>query len=146
MKLVPDQRRVVVGVDGSPNSIAALHRAAREARDRHARLLVLRVLRPGDSSAPRLFRTAKEWKHLRTLVAAEVPRSQHPTTTLRIVYGEPGEVLAKASEHAELLVVGARLHSEYGNPLGGDTVPVVREKARCQLVICADQRIGQESH
>jgi hypothetical protein len=34
----PAQRCVIVGVDGSPNSIDALRRAAEEARRRNARL------------------------------------------------------------------------------------------------------------
>ncbi|WP_131736281.1 universal stress protein [Actinomadura roseirufa] len=139
MQIVPEHRTVVVGVDGSPNSMAALRRAAREAHERHARLEVIRVLDPGHGTAPRVLRTAREWLELRELVADVVPREQHLTTRLRIVYGTPGETLAEAAAHAEVLVVGARAHSENGNLLGGDTVPEVRDRVRCSLVICADQ-------
>ncbi|WP_177287618.1 universal stress protein [Actinomadura madurae] len=135
---MPEQRSVVVGVDGSPNSMAALRRAAREAGDRHARLDVVRVLEPDGAPARRALRTFREWLRLRRLAARPVPRARHMTTRLRIVHGRPGEALAEAAEHAELLVIGARAHSEHGNPLGGDTVPVVRAKARCEVVICAD--------
>lgn len=140
MWVVPEQRSVVVGVDGSPNSMAALRRAAREASERHARLDVVRVMEPGDGPARRPFNAIREWLRLRRLVARLIPRSRHLTTRLRVLHGEPGPVLAGAAERAELLVVGARAHSEHGNPLGGDTVPVVRERARCEVVICADQR------
>ncbi|SNS11379.1 universal stress protein [Actinomadura mexicana] len=140
MWVVPEQRSVVVGVDGSPNSMAALRRAAREAAERRARLDVIRVMEPGDAPARRPFRAVKEWLRLRRLVARLIPRSRHLTTRLRVLHGEPGVVLAEAAGRAELLVVGARAHSEHGNPLGGDTVPVVRERARCEVVICADQR------
>ncbi|MFI0411711.1 universal stress protein [Actinomadura sp. 3N508] len=138
MWIMPEPRSVVVGVDGSPNSMAALRRAAREALERHARLDVVRVLEPEGARAPRPLRTVREWLRLRRTVAHALPRVQHLTTRLRVVPGAPGETLARAAEHAELLVIGARAHSEYGNPLGGDTVPVVRERARCEVVVCAD--------
>ncbi|WP_181663149.1 universal stress protein [Actinomadura madurae] len=141
---MPEQRCVVVGVDGSPNSMAALRRAAREAGDRHARLDVVRVLEPDGARHP--VRTSREWMRLRRLAAREVSRARHMTTRLRIVHGQPGEALAEAAEHAELLVIGARAHSEHGNPLGGDTVPVVRAKARCEVVICADHTTATSEH
>ncbi|TDC86779.1 universal stress protein [Actinomadura sp. 7K507] len=138
MWVLPEHRCVVVGVDGSPNSMAALRRAAREAADRHARLDVVRVLEPDGALAPKPLRTVREWLRLRRLAAHALPRAQHLTTRLRIVHGAPGEALARAAEHAELLVIGARAHSEHGSPLGGGTVPVVRRRARCGVVICAD--------
>ncbi|MCP9965743.1 universal stress protein [Actinomadura madurae] len=136
MRVMPEQRCVVVGVDGSPNSMAALRRAAREAGDRHARLDVVRVLEPDGARRP--VHTFREWMRLRRLAAREVSRARHMTTRLHIVHGRPGEALAEAAEHAELLVIGARAHSEHGNPFGGDTVPAVWAKARCKVVICAD--------
>ncbi|MEU5994940.1 universal stress protein [Spirillospora sp. NPDC047418] len=145
MWVMPEHRSVVVGVDGSPNSMAALRRAAREALDRHARLDVVRVLEADGATTPRPLRTAREWLRLRRLVAGAIPRAQHLSTRLRVVRGGPGEALARAAEHAELLVIGARVHSEHGNPLGGDTVPVVREGARCQIVICADHTTASEA-
>ncbi|MFB4300877.1 universal stress protein [Actinomadura sp. NTSP31] len=144
MQILLEHRAVVVGVDGSPNSLAALRRAAREAVERRARLDVIRVVNPGADAMPRPLRTAKEWLRLRDLVAHAVPRTQHLTTRLKIAHGRPGEVLAKAAEHAELLVIGARVNSEHGNPFGGDTVPVARELARCPVVICADQTAASQ--
>ncbi|MBD2893237.1 universal stress protein [Spirillospora sp. NPDC000708] len=139
MQIMPQHRSVVVGVDGSPNSLAALHRAAREALERHARLDVVRVVNNDTTPTPRPLRAAKEWLRLRDLVARTIPHTQHLTTRLKITHGRPGEALAKAAENAELLVIGARVNSEHGNPFGGDTVPVARELARCPVVICADQ-------
>ncbi|WP_329092614.1 universal stress protein [Actinomadura citrea] len=146
MWVVPEQRSVVVGVDGSPNSMAALRRAAREASERHARLDVVRVMASRDAPARRPFHAIGEWLRLRRVVARLIPRSRHLTTRLRVLHGEPGVVLAEAAARAELLVVGARAHSEHGNPLGGDTVPVVRERARCEVVICADQRAAADEN
>lgn len=146
MWVMPEHRSVVVGVDGSPNSLAALRRATREALTRHARLDIVRVLEPGDVLAPRPLRTIREWLRLRRLAARAIPRTQHLSTRLRVVHGEPGKVLAEAAGNAELLVIGARMHSEYGNPLGGDIVPVVREHARCDVVICADHTAASNAN
>ncbi|MFB4319259.1 universal stress protein [Actinomadura sp. 21ATH] len=139
MQVLPAQRCVIVGVDGSPNSIAALRKAAAEARLRQARLEVVRILVPGSAACSGPRERLKEWLRLRSVVARTVPFSQHVTTRLRIARGRPGEVLSAAAAHGELVVIGARSHSEYGNPLGGDTVPAVWEHTRCELIICADQ-------
>jgi len=40
-------RRIVVGVDGSPNSVAALRRAVTQAGRRHAELELVYVVAPG---------------------------------------------------------------------------------------------------
>jgi len=137
MWIFPDQRCVVVGVDGSPNSLAALKRAATEAQHRHARLDVYQVLLEGRAGP---LDTLTQWLRLRSLVADELPTAQHLTTRLRIATGDPATALIKAARHAELLVIGAREHSEHGNPLGGPTVPAVVSGAPCEVIICADHR------
>jgi nucleotide-binding universal stress UspA family protein len=138
MRIIPAQRCVVVGVDGSTNSIAALHRAANEAKRRHARLEVIRVA--GDRGQ-RIFSPARvaAWLRLRRLVARELPRSRHITTRLRIVYGSPAGLLIRAADRAELLVVGARGHAPHTSLLGGDTVPRVLAASPCEVVVCANQ-------
>ncbi|MBO2446108.1 universal stress protein [Actinomadura barringtoniae] len=134
MQVMPEARRVVVGVDGSPNSMAALRRASDEAFRRSARLEVVRVL----DGTPGRIRTARAWLRLRTLAARKIPRSRHILTRLRIVYGDPAAVLPQAAERAELLVIGARVNSQHGNPFGGHTVPIVLDTSPCEVVICAD--------
>ncbi|MGH3391533.1 MAG: universal stress protein [Actinomadura sp.] len=139
MRVVPAQRCVVVGVDGSPNSLAALRRAAEEADRRHARLDVVRVIPPDQQTSPRFLWTIVRWLRLRNLVARAIPRAQHITTRLRIAYGQPHRVLPEAASRADLLVIGARKHSRRGgNPLGGDTVPTVLTSAPCEILVCAD--------
>ncbi|WP_344949041.1 universal stress protein [Actinomadura miaoliensis] len=140
---MPGPRCVVVGVDGSPNSIAALRRAAAEARRRHAVLDVIHVLGPR-GSRPRLVRAVVEWLRLRRLAAREIPRSRQISTRLRVPFGDPGQVLTAASRRAELLVVGAREHSEHGNPLGGAIVSAVLDRSACEVVVCADQAASRQ--
>jgi nucleotide-binding universal stress UspA family protein len=134
MQIFPAQRCVVVGVDGSPNSMAALQRAAREAQERHARLDVIRVVPPADRRA--FLGTAAAWLRLRALVANALPTFQHLTTRLRIVHGYPVQALVRAARDADLLVIGAREGSGHGNPLGGATIPAVVSGAPCRVVIC----------
>lgn len=134
MQIIPASRCVVVGVDGSPNSMAALQRGAREAQERHARLDVIRVVSPTGTRA--WLGTAVAWLRLRALVADALPTSQHLTTRLRVVHGDPVQALVGAARDADLLVIGAREGSGHGNPLGGATVPAVVSGARCRVVIC----------
>jgi nucleotide-binding universal stress UspA family protein len=138
MRIIPAQRCVIVGVDGSHNSIAALHRAADEAMRRGARLDVIRVV-PDQRKGALSPAHARAWLRLRGLVAAELPHTQHVTTRLRIAYGNPAAVLIRAATRAELMAIGAREHSEHGSLLGGDTVPRVLASSPCKVVVCADQ-------
>jgi nucleotide-binding universal stress UspA family protein len=136
MQVIPGPRFVAVGYDGSPNSAVALRRAAAEARRRHARLDVIRVI----PRAGGIRRTPAAWLRLRREVARLVPRLQHASTRLRIARGETGAELCRMAERAELLVIGARVHSGYGELLGGETVPAVRSRSSCNVIVCENQR------
>ena len=138
MQVIPGPRYVIAAFDGSPNSTGALRRAAAEARERHARLDVVRVI-PGGS----LRRRVAAWLRLRQEVAQLLPRTQHISTRLRIARGDAGTQLARLNDRAELLVVGARLNSQHGMPLAGDTVPVILSNARCHVIVCEN---GAEGH
>jgi nucleotide-binding universal stress UspA family protein len=123
MRVIPAQRCVIVGVEGSSNSIAALHRAATEAARRGARLDVVQVIdrhrRVGALPGPtRLV----AWLRLRRLVARELPRAQHVTTRLRIAYGSPPGALIRAAARAERLLAAAP----------------------CEVVVCADQAASRQ--
>ncbi|GLY86745.1 universal stress protein [Actinoallomurus iriomotensis] len=134
MHIIPGPRYVLVGFDGSPNSAVALRRAAEEARRRHARLDVVRVI-PRDGGP---LRGPKAWLRLREEVARLLPRAQHVSTRLRIARGEPGAQLSRLADRAEVLVVGSRLNSRHGALFGGDTVPTVLSNARCGVIVCED--------
>ncbi|MCW2942719.1 MAG: hypothetical protein JWN00_5704 [Actinomycetia bacterium] len=134
MQIVPSRRCVVVGVDGSPNSKAALQKAAAEAQLRHARLDVIRVVPPNGPWA--FMGTATEWLRLRALVANALPTAQHLTTRLRVVYGEPVAALLSAARSADLLVIGAREGSGHGDSFGGTVVPAVLSGVSCRVIVC----------
>jgi nucleotide-binding universal stress UspA family protein len=139
MPNLPRHRRIVAGVDGSPNSLAALRRAAAEAQRRHTSLDVIRVLPGGRLRS--FAGTGSEWLRLRALVARTLPADQHLTTRLHLSHGDPAAALIKAARDADLLVIGARENSLHGDPLGGHTVPAVLSEIPCEVIVCvsADQ-------
>ena len=140
MQVIPGPRYVIAGFDGSPNSVEALRRAATEAKERHARLDVVRVIpRSGG-----VLRGPAAWLRLRDEVARLIPRTQHISTRLRIARGDPGTQLTRLADRAEVLVIGARLNAQHGKPFGGDTVPAVLSNARCNVILC-DNGSGDET-
>ena len=129
------ERRVVVGLDGSRNSIAALHRAVTEARDMAATLEIVLVY-PGP---PELGGQAAGLDWLEQILSREYPAPLGVPVVLPRRARQPGKVLVRLAHGAQLLVLGARARSEAGNPLGGDVVPVCLSYAQCPIAICADQ-------
>ncbi|MFJ8248445.1 universal stress protein [Streptomyces sp. NPDC094466] len=112
------RQRIVVGVSGSPGSLAALHRAAAEARERHAELYaVLAWQLPGGGLGGRatygnaVLRECREAavEDLRTVLdRAFAVRRPGVALSGLAVRGEPGAVLVEAAASADgLLVVGA---------------------------------------
>ena len=129
------RRRIVVGVDGSPNSVAALRRAAAQADLRHAELELVYVVAPG--AGPLAIKAGTQ--QLTDVVGRAFPDGPGAPARLVVESGEPAAVLVRLSASAELLVIGARAHSEEGNLLGGVTVPRCLDRAFCPVDICADQ-------
>lgn len=140
MHVVPGPRYVAVGYDGSPNSAAALRRAAAEAQQRHARLDVIRVI----PKAGGPLRWPGAWLRLRKEVARLLPRLQHISTRLRIGRGDAAGELCRMAERAELLVIGARVNARHGQPLGGHTVPNVLSAAPCKVIVCENESSDEE--
>jgi nucleotide-binding universal stress UspA family protein len=136
--------RVVVGVDGTPNSLAALRRAVFQARKRGAPLNTVHVIPGGANEAAE----ASGYEMLDMALRHVTPDATGGLADRIVARGEPGEVLVRLSVQAGLLVIGARIHSEYGNLLGGDVVPYCIARASCPVDICADQRAhaGQPAH
>ena len=127
-------RRVIVGVDGSPNSVAALHRAVAEARRGGSVLEVVLVV-PGcpdpDAYASALIK-------LSGILTVEYPDGPEVPVRQKVEHGDPATTLVELADGAALLVIGARARSESGNPLGGEVVPVCMNRAPCPLAVCAD--------
>ena len=133
-----DTDRVVAGVDGSPNSIAALRRAVAEAQRRDATLDVLYVIDGDPGPGP----YAQGLRMLSTAMDMVCPAGSGVPVRYEIEHGCPAQAIVAYAEGARLLVIGARAHSEAGNPLGGSVVWACLNRASCRMIICADQGSG----
>jgi nucleotide-binding universal stress UspA family protein len=136
---------IVVGVDGSAHSVAALRYALREAK---AHDCVVRAVAAwhvpslaysGAGLAPTSnladsYRAAAEARLDETLAA--VAGEVDGVTVQRLVReGDPGHVLVAESEHAQLLVVGSRGHGNIGGLLLGSVGHHCCQHAHCPVVV-----------
>jgi Universal stress protein family len=96
----PAQRRVVVGVDGSPGSDEAFVRAASQARQRNALLDVICVI-PGDADA-RAAIMARVM--LGELTRRACPLGAGAVMRLSVERGDPEVVLPRLGAGAEVLI------------------------------------------
>ena len=126
----PPRRRIVVGVDGSENSVVAARVAAYEAQRDGALLeavFVYQALSAGDYFvAIKVLNEA-----LFRAFGAQLPRPLQRT----VLVGHPAEVLTELAEDADLLVVGASGYSGAVRwVLGSTALRCVRE-AKCPVLV-----------
>lgn len=137
--------RVVVGVDGSPNSVTALKFAAEEARLRHAELHVVHAwnynpappaFAPMPSLGPSVVEQEESAGHVLTACVVEALGEDTDITVIETLVNAPAaEALRDAATGADLLVVGARGHTGLiGAVLGSIAVTVVKH-APCPVVV-----------
>ncbi|KGN33393.1 hypothetical protein N802_13840 [Knoellia sinensis KCTC 19936] len=134
-------RRVVVGVDGSPSSRAALHTAFDHAAATDSELVVVHAWEARGLEDPTL-QTDSSWpayeSELERKVTQEIAASSasHPAVKVRhdVVRDSPIAALTQAADTADLVVVGARgtggfpglhLGSVSGRLLGRTACPLV---------------------
>ncbi|WP_073807424.1 universal stress protein [Kitasatospora sp. CB01950] len=125
------ESRVVVGVDGSTASLAALRRAVLEAAVRGAVLVPLFAGQPSDRTACRLLDSA-----LRSAVGGWPSELViRPTVTA----GPPGPALVAAvAGPDDLLVLGASGHRHW-HPHGDHAVRHCRGHSPCPVLTVAGQ-------
>ncbi|MFR9798189.1 universal stress protein [Streptomyces sp. MS06] len=125
----------VVGVDGSPQSAAAVDFAFEEAALRGAVLRALYVWHPPRRGAPDEDAAVQECRRLLSETVAG-RTAAHPDVALHheVVTGHPVEVLATASEHALGLVVGTHGRGGFAGMLLGSVSQGVLHHARCPVI------------
>jgi len=139
-----DAGRIVVGVDGSPSSLAALDWAARQGELTGSSLeLVMAWEWPTSYGAPFVFTT--EWNPAADAAkvldgAVATLRAAHPGLAIdsTVVEGHPAVALVGASEGAQLLVVGCRGHGEFAGMLLGSVSEHCVTNAHCPVLVMRD--------
>jgi len=141
---------IVVGVDGSGHSRAALEWAVREAAVRHASLTVVTVHQAPVEYLGSAVDQAQEHdlaegyrqatQDAVNRVYARVGESCPETVTVRSVNGTPAEALLAAARNADMLVVGSRGAGGFPRALMGSVSSQVTRHAICPVVVIPAQR------
>ena len=138
-------QQVVVGVDGSAESVEALRWAAAYASATGATInavlswhypAVAGVAPPGAAPRPltdeiRATMQAALDKALTEVFGTPTPPNVHA----KIAYGHPAVVLVDESQDADLLVVGNRGHGAFAGMLTGSVSIHCVNNARCPVVV-----------
>jgi len=138
---------IIVGVDGSDHSRRALDWAMREAVKHHLPLTVMSIHTPParpatsiywgvhsypeNSFDPELARAAVQ--EFVDKVAGEI--GEAPEITVSIGTGDAAEELLKASQDADMLVVGSRGGGGFARLLMGSVSSQVVHHASCPVVV-----------
>jgi nucleotide-binding universal stress UspA family protein len=133
---------VVVGIDGSPESVTALRWAAEHARFRRLPLEVIHAWSISDTEALRvddLFRVAesrdRDRRQIENLLGRTIDAGQRADVTLRLLDGNAVSVLLEAAERASLLVVGSRGQGGITRLLLGSTSAACLQHAPCNVAV-----------
>lgn len=135
---------IVVGVDGSGHSRKALETAAAEAAAHGLPLTVLVIHQAvrdvygsashyGDDAA--LTEKAKEAAQADTDQVLAAAGSQPTSVTVTAVHGLPVDELVKASENADMIVLGRRGMGGFARLLMGSVSSQVAQHAQCPVLI-----------
>jgi nucleotide-binding universal stress UspA family protein len=133
--------RIVVGVDGSPSSLAALDWAHHQAELTGASLVVV-----GAWGFPIYIAEPNIWpidvdlqavvRHqLQTAIDRVIPDHSAVPVSIVTVRSSPALALLKQAEGANLLVLGTRGHSEFAEMLLGSVSLRCVAHARCPVVV-----------
>jgi len=136
--------KIVVGVDGSPGSRAALRWAHDEARLRAATLVAVAVWQYpmmtslpafGAMPPPEDLGTEAEAALLKTLSDEGVEATGDVPVTTVVAEGPPAKALLEAAGDAAMLVVGSRGHGGFTGLLLGSVSQQCASHAACPVVV-----------
>jgi nucleotide-binding universal stress UspA family protein len=132
--------RIVVGVDGSASSIAALNWAVHQAELTGARLEAVTAWQwpskyQWTRTPPDYDPAGDAQKGVDAII--DEARSAYPSVPVqpKVVEGSPSRVLVEESQGAELLVVGSRGHGEFPGMLLGSVSQHCVTSAHCAVVV-----------
>ncbi|MEB2529086.1 universal stress protein [Kocuria rosea] len=139
--------RIVVGVDGSPESLRALEWAVTEARLRQGQVHVVTAWQhpamvTGDDLEWDLTSYETRARHLQNQALRSVHAEQQDTTG-EVVQGQAAAVLIEASTGADLLVVGSHGYGGFTGLLLGSVSNQVVHHARCPVLVVKPRHQGR---
>jgi nucleotide-binding universal stress UspA family protein len=138
-----DKGRIVVGIDGSPQSQAALSWAIDEARLRGLGLRIIHAF-PALMSYwgtteheyyPKVEAEARNWFEK---ALATAPPMDDLDVERTLVPGNPSEILVEASRGASLLVIGSRGSGAFRGVVMGSVSWHCAHQAHCPVLIVRD--------
>jgi len=129
---------IVVGVDGSPESLAAVELAAWEAYQRRLPLRLVHGYQPGPGGVvvgDAANRLARAWDRL-GVESTRVQRRYPDLAAVTVVtLGDPGAVLVEESRGATLVVVGTRGLGSFHSELPGSVSAQVAAGAHAPVIV-----------
>ncbi|HTX98178.1 MAG TPA: universal stress protein [Mycobacterium sp.] len=146
-------RGILVGVDGSASSMAAVNWAARDAAMRNVPLTLMHVVAPAvptvapwpkiplpqdyferqDDKARRILEAA------RSAVADSTPDHGPPAVHSVVVHGSIVSTLVNESEIADMMVVGSRGEGAFNRVPFGSVSTALVNHARCPVAVVHDE-------
>jgi nucleotide-binding universal stress UspA family protein len=139
--------RIVVGVDGSAASLAALRWATKQATLTGDAIEAVITWQVPTQYGSDFYGSSIDWADIaqRTIEDAvkEASDGSPWAGTQSIEQGEPAHVLVAASADANLVVVGSRGHGGFAGLLLGSVSEYVIAHAACPVVVIRDQRSSE---
>jgi len=141
---VPDVRRLVVGVDGSAESVTALMWACREASLRDADVLAVLAVEAGchrvaSYAAPRPAQVQGSWGLARDVLRRAVSEAaaRFPGTSVRaeVAEGLAARVLLDFADGADMLVLGRSFRGPENHHGAGPVIRACLRTATCPVVV-----------
>jgi nucleotide-binding universal stress UspA family protein len=146
---------VVVGVDGSAESVAALRWAAAYAGAMDASVRAVMAWHYPTAVGPAPVGVApavvtNEVRQgvedtLRRVVAEVLPDEPAGSVQTQVSYGHPSQVLVEESEKADLLVVGGRGHGAFTGMLVGSVSVYCVSHAACPVAVIRGHQVEAAS-
>jgi nucleotide-binding universal stress UspA family protein len=130
--------KVVVGVDGSPHSAAAMRWALSEAAEHDGQVMAVLAWQmpfvsiPGAYDRAELEQTYKSY--LLQTISEVAPAPPVPLFSV-VAEGEPVDALIEAAKDADLLVLGIKGHSRYAGLMLGSVSAACAANAPCPVVL-----------
>jgi nucleotide-binding universal stress UspA family protein len=146
MSETPTKYGVLIGVDGSAQSDAAISWAAREASLRNEPVTLVHAVQPVVVSWPISGEqtTVADWqdenarhviKHAREMLSAALDESRPPEVRTEVLYSHVVDALVDTSKNARMIVVGSHGRGALGRLLLGSVSSGVLRHAHCPVAV-----------